>query len=167
MSLDPFKKRQICSYYAFQIFVFFDRGWKPKWYYWVGQKYRLDFSLRCYVKKLNEAFSQPIFPHMTCIYDGGSKFMDTVFWLTAFNTWAFLKILTTLERKKKFNLSLRCHLFSASFLLMNIVNMSKSGAFPHLTFCYGYTPCQKRKKKNTCIIILFNIFHSLDILEFI
>ena len=92
--------------------------------------------------------------------------MDTVFWLTAFNTWAFLKILTTLGRKKKFNLSLRCHLFSASFLLMNIVNMSKSGAFPHPTFCYGYTPCQKRKKK-TCIIILFNIFHSLDILEFI
>ena len=121
---------------------------RPKWYFWVGQKYRLDFSLRCYVKKLNEAFSQPIFPHMTCIYDGGSKFMDTVFWLTAFNTWAFLKILTTLGRKKKFNLSLRCNLFSSSFLLMNIVNMSKSGAFPHLTFCYGYTPCQKRKKKH-------------------
>lgn len=40
-----------------------------KWYYWVGQKYYLDFSLRCHIKKLNEAFSQPVFPHMTCIYD--------------------------------------------------------------------------------------------------
>ena len=92
--------------------------------------------------------------------------MDTLLWMTAFNTWAFLEILTTLGGNKKCNLSLRCHLFSASFLLMNTVNMPKSGAFSHLTFCYGYPPCQKRKKK-ICIIILFNIFHSLDIPEFI